>query len=81
MIFIVTRRPWSGLALSDRGVRDILIDAGGQEYAPADFKRSSSSPARPTLLAQGSKFPAAMSNDNTVSQRSFSFRRSLVAHS
>jgi hypothetical protein len=25
--------------LSDRGVRNILIDAQGQEYAPADFDR------------------------------------------
>ena len=25
--------------LSDRGVRGILIDAEGQEYAPADFDR------------------------------------------
>ena len=26
-------------ALADRGVRAVLIDADGQEYAPADFKR------------------------------------------
>ena len=26
-------------ALSDQGVRAVLIDADGQEYAPADFKR------------------------------------------
>jgi hypothetical protein len=25
--------------LTDQGVRDILIDADGQEYAPADFNR------------------------------------------
>ena len=25
--------------LSDRGARDVLIDANGQEYAPADFDR------------------------------------------
>ena len=25
--------------LSDQGVRDVLIDAYGQEYAPADFNR------------------------------------------
>ncbi len=26
-------------ALSDRGVRDVLIDAHGKDYAPADFMR------------------------------------------
>ena len=26
-------------ALSDRGVRDVLIDAHGRDYAPADFMR------------------------------------------
>ena len=26
-------------ALSDRGVRAVLIDADGKDYAPADFKR------------------------------------------
>jgi hypothetical protein len=25
--------------LSDQGLRDVLIDADGQEYAPADFNR------------------------------------------
>ncbi len=25
--------------LGDQGVRDVLIDADGQEYAPADFNR------------------------------------------
>ncbi len=25
--------------LADEGVRNVLIDANGQEYAPADFKR------------------------------------------
>ncbi len=25
--------------LADQGVRDVLIDADGQEYAPADFRR------------------------------------------
>lgn len=25
--------------LADEGARNVLIDAGGQEYAPADFKR------------------------------------------
>ncbi len=25
--------------LSDQGVRNVLIDADGQEYAPADFSR------------------------------------------
>ena len=25
--------------LSDEGIRDVLIDAGGQEFAPADFNR------------------------------------------
>jgi hypothetical protein len=25
--------------LSDQGVRNVLIDADGQEYAPADFNR------------------------------------------
>ncbi len=25
--------------LADGGARDVLIDAGGQEYAPADFNR------------------------------------------
>ncbi len=24
---------------TDQGIRDVLIDADGQEYAPADFKR------------------------------------------
>ncbi len=26
-------------ALVDRGARDVLIDAGGQQYAPVDFNR------------------------------------------
>jgi hypothetical protein len=26
-------------ALADQGVRDVLIDADGQEYTPADFNR------------------------------------------
>ena len=25
--------------LTDQGIRDVLIDADGQEYAPADFNR------------------------------------------
>ena len=33
-------------ALADQGVRDVLIDADGQEYAPADFHRLFVEPGR-----------------------------------
>ena len=55
MFFIVTGQGETGLvsstcdtassalekarSLTDQGVRDVLIDADGQEYAPADFNR------------------------------------------
>ncbi len=55
MIFIVTGNGESGPVsyacatavgalerarwFADRGIRDLLIDADGQEYAPADFQR------------------------------------------
>ncbi|MBL0404229.1 hypothetical protein JKG68_09645 [Microvirga aerilata] len=29
----------SARRLADEGIRDVLIDAGGQEFAVADFKR------------------------------------------
>ena len=29
----------SARRLADQGVKNVLIDAGGMEYAPADFKR------------------------------------------
>ena len=29
----------SARKLADKGARNVLIDADGQEYAPADFKR------------------------------------------
>ena len=55
MIFIVTGTSENGVLsstcetapaalhkarrLMDQGAKDVLIDAGGQEYAPADFNR------------------------------------------
>jgi hypothetical protein len=32
-------RHFSRRRLADEGARNVLIDADGQEYAPADFKR------------------------------------------
>ena len=46
-------------ALLDRGVRDILIDADGQEYAPGDFNRLFVEPGSTDACGSGGEFSSS----------------------
>ena len=46
-------------ALLDRGVRDILIDADGQEYAPGDFNRLFVQPGSTDAFGSGGEFSSS----------------------